>query len=132
MLSLPGGPLVLTAGPPSERPRGLGVPRTPLPLTLLQELTSPRLIKSHLPYRFLPSDLHNGDSKVRPWALRDRVPPRAGVGVPSSVPRGPGVVRPWYRPPLSLRVSHLGVLRVEVGLDQPKSSLCLLKAEDSR
>ncbi|EMP33995.1 Sulfotransferase 4A1 [Chelonia mydas] len=28
------------------------------------ELTSPRLIKSHLPYRFLPSDLHNGDSKV--------------------------------------------------------------------
>lgn len=30
----------------------------------LQELTSPRLIKSHLPYRFLPSDLHNGDSKV--------------------------------------------------------------------
>uniref|UniRef100_A0A8C9UMH3 Sulfotransferase n=1 Tax=Spermophilus dauricus TaxID=99837 RepID=A0A8C9UMH3_SPEDA len=30
----------------------------------LPELTSPRLIKSHLPYRFLPSDLHNGDSKV--------------------------------------------------------------------
>ncbi|KAK2120972.1 hypothetical protein P7K49_002358 [Saguinus oedipus] len=30
----------------------------------MQELTSPRLIKSHLPYRFLPSDLHNGDSKV--------------------------------------------------------------------
>ncbi|XP_047910533.1 sulfotransferase 4A1 isoform X2 [Anser cygnoides] len=28
------------------------------------ELTSPRLIKSHLPYRFLPSDLHNGNSKV--------------------------------------------------------------------
>ena len=34
------------------------------PLCLPQELTSPRLIKSHLPYRFLPSDLHNGDSKV--------------------------------------------------------------------
>jgi sulfotransferase 4A1 len=33
-------------------------------LFCLQELTSPRLIKSHLPYRFLPSDLHNGDSKV--------------------------------------------------------------------
>lgn len=35
----------------------------------LQELTSPRLIKSHLPYRFLPSDLHNGDSKVMPCPL---------------------------------------------------------------
>nr|XP_004610797.1 unnamed protein product [Sorex araneus] len=33
-------------------------------LDILKELTSPRLIKSHLPYRFLPSDLHDGDSKV--------------------------------------------------------------------
>ncbi|XP_031511980.1 sulfotransferase 4A1 [Papio anubis] len=33
-------------------------------LDIIKELTSPRLIKSHLPYRFLPSDLHNGDSKV--------------------------------------------------------------------
>ncbi|CAJ0935252.1 unnamed protein product [Ranitomeya imitator] len=32
--------------------------------TFSQELTSPRLIKSHLPYRFLPTDLHNGESKV--------------------------------------------------------------------
>lgn len=31
----------------------------------LQELTSPRLIKSHLPYRFLPTALHNGEAKVR-------------------------------------------------------------------
>ncbi|CDQ85722.1 unnamed protein product, partial [Oncorhynchus mykiss] len=29
-----------------------------------QELTSPRLIKSHLPYRFLPTAMHNGESKV--------------------------------------------------------------------
>lgn len=29
-----------------------------------QELTSPRLIKSHLPYRFLPSAMHNGEGKV--------------------------------------------------------------------
>ncbi|KAF6340557.1 sulfotransferase family 4A member 1 [Rhinolophus ferrumequinum] len=33
-------------------------------LDIIKELTSPRLIKSHLPYRFLPSDLHNGESKV--------------------------------------------------------------------
>ncbi|XP_054941313.1 sulfotransferase 4A1 isoform X1 [Physeter macrocephalus] len=33
-------------------------------LDIIKELTSPRLIKSHLPYRFLPSDLHSGDSKV--------------------------------------------------------------------
>ncbi|NXQ38585.1 ST4A1 Sulfotransferase, partial [Catharus fuscescens] len=33
-------------------------------LDIIKELTSPRLIKSHLPYRFLPSDLHNGNSKV--------------------------------------------------------------------
>nr|XP_020738686.1 sulfotransferase 4A1 [Odocoileus virginianus texanus] len=33
-------------------------------LDIIKELTSPRLIKSHLPYRFLPSDLHNGDSKA--------------------------------------------------------------------
>lgn len=31
-----------------------------------QELTSPRLIKSHLPYRFLPTALHNGEAKVSP------------------------------------------------------------------
>uniref|UniRef100_A0A803TR33 Sulfotransferase n=1 Tax=Anolis carolinensis TaxID=28377 RepID=A0A803TR33_ANOCA len=36
----------------------------PIQGSLQQELTSPRLIKSHLPYRFLPSDLHSGDSKV--------------------------------------------------------------------
>uniref|UniRef100_A0A2K5K0E9 Sulfotransferase n=1 Tax=Colobus angolensis palliatus TaxID=336983 RepID=A0A2K5K0E9_COLAP len=35
-------------------------------LDIIKELTSPRLIKSHLPYRFLPSDLHNGDSKRVP------------------------------------------------------------------
>ncbi|MGH0115693.1 UNVERIFIED_CONTAM: hypothetical protein FKN15_038016 [Acipenser sinensis] len=34
-------------------------------LDIIQELTSPRLIKSHLPYRFLPTALHNGESKVR-------------------------------------------------------------------
>ena len=39
-------------------------PLNAIPSDPLQELTSPRLIKSHLPYRFLPSDLHNGDSKV--------------------------------------------------------------------
>ncbi|XP_042191225.1 sulfotransferase 4A1 [Callorhinchus milii] len=33
-------------------------------LDIIKELTSPRLIKSHLPYRFLPTDLHNGESKV--------------------------------------------------------------------
>ncbi|XP_034993878.2 sulfotransferase 4A1 [Zootoca vivipara] len=33
-------------------------------LDIIKELTSPRLIKSHLPYRFLPSDLHSGESKV--------------------------------------------------------------------
>ncbi|XP_067856202.1 sulfotransferase 4A1 isoform X3 [Heptranchias perlo] len=33
-------------------------------LDIIKELTSPRLIKSHLPYRFLPTDLHNGQSKV--------------------------------------------------------------------
>ncbi|KAF2985574.1 hypothetical protein EK904_004446, partial [Melospiza melodia maxima] len=33
-------------------------------LDIIKELTSSRLIKSHLPYRFLPSDLHNGNSKV--------------------------------------------------------------------
>uniref|UniRef100_A0A3Q3AH29 Sulfotransferase n=1 Tax=Kryptolebias marmoratus TaxID=37003 RepID=A0A3Q3AH29_KRYMA len=31
---------------------------------LLQELTSPRLIKSHLPYRFLPKAMHHGEAKV--------------------------------------------------------------------
>lgn len=34
-----------------------------------QELTSPRLIKSHLPYRFLPSALHNGEAKVRHFCV---------------------------------------------------------------
>ncbi|ETE61098.1 Sulfotransferase 4A1, partial [Ophiophagus hannah] len=33
-------------------------------LDIIKELTSPRLIKSHLPYRFLPSDLHSGESKI--------------------------------------------------------------------
>ncbi|RXM34729.1 EF-hand calcium-binding domain-containing protein 6 [Acipenser ruthenus] len=33
-------------------------------LDIIQELTSPRLIKSHLPYRFLPTALHNGESKM--------------------------------------------------------------------
>ncbi|CAB1345829.1 unnamed protein product [Coregonus sp. 'balchen'] len=33
-------------------------------LEIIQELTSPRLIKSHLPYRFLPTAMHNGESKV--------------------------------------------------------------------
>uniref|UniRef100_A0A3P8YUD4 Sulfotransferase n=1 Tax=Esox lucius TaxID=8010 RepID=A0A3P8YUD4_ESOLU len=33
-------------------------------LDIIQELTSPRLIKSHLPYRFLPTAMHNGESKV--------------------------------------------------------------------
>lgn len=33
-------------------------------VALPQELTSPRLIKSHLPYRFLPTALHNGEAKV--------------------------------------------------------------------
>ncbi|XP_068615721.1 sulfotransferase 4A1 [Brachionichthys hirsutus] len=33
-------------------------------LDIIQELTSPRLIKSHLPYRFLPAALHNGEAKV--------------------------------------------------------------------
>uniref|UniRef100_A0A8C6UD78 Sulfotransferase n=1 Tax=Neogobius melanostomus TaxID=47308 RepID=A0A8C6UD78_9GOBI len=30
----------------------------------VQELTSPRLIKSHLPFRFLPSAMHHGEGKV--------------------------------------------------------------------
>ncbi|KAI2665520.1 Sulfotransferase 4A1 [Labeo rohita] len=33
-------------------------------LEIIQELTSPRLIKSHLPYRFLPTAMHNGEGKV--------------------------------------------------------------------
>ncbi|XP_010792416.1 sulfotransferase 4A1 [Notothenia coriiceps] len=33
-------------------------------LDIIQELTSPRLIKSHLPYRFLPTAMHNGEAKV--------------------------------------------------------------------
>uniref|UniRef100_A0A3B3XWS4 Sulfotransferase n=1 Tax=Poecilia mexicana TaxID=48701 RepID=A0A3B3XWS4_9TELE len=33
-------------------------------LDVIQELTSPRLIKSHLPYRFLPTAMHNGEAKV--------------------------------------------------------------------
>lgn len=35
----------------------------------VQELTSPRLIKSHLPYQFLPSALHNGEAKVRHFCV---------------------------------------------------------------
>ncbi|XP_015427433.1 PREDICTED: sulfotransferase 4A1-like [Myotis davidii] len=60
-------------------------------LDIIKELTSPRLIKSHLPYRFLPSDLHNGDSKVMPCPSRWPVPSR---------PPRPREVRPWcQRPP---------------------------------
>uniref|UniRef100_A0A3Q2WLV9 Sulfotransferase n=1 Tax=Haplochromis burtoni TaxID=8153 RepID=A0A3Q2WLV9_HAPBU len=33
-------------------------------LDIIQELSSPRLIKSHLPYRFLPTAMHNGEAKV--------------------------------------------------------------------
>lgn len=33
-------------------------------LDIIQELTSPRLIKSHLPFRFLPSAMHQGEGKV--------------------------------------------------------------------
>ncbi|CAL8405381.1 unnamed protein product [Arctogadus glacialis] len=33
-------------------------------LDIIQELTSPRLIKSHLPYRFLPAAMHSGEAKV--------------------------------------------------------------------
>ncbi|XP_059360916.1 sulfotransferase 4A1-like [Carassius carassius] len=33
-------------------------------LEIIQELTSPRLIKSHLPYRFMPTAMHNGEGKV--------------------------------------------------------------------
>ncbi|XP_037551875.1 sulfotransferase 4A1 isoform X2 [Nematolebias whitei] len=33
-------------------------------LDIIQELTSPRLIKSHLPYRFLPKAMHHGEAKV--------------------------------------------------------------------
>lgn len=40
----------------------------------LQELTSPRLIKSHLPYRFLPTAMHNGEAKVSPLRLDTAYP----------------------------------------------------------
>lgn len=43
----------------------------PLVSVLLQELTSPRLIKSHLPYRFLPTALHNGEAKVSVVAAKN-------------------------------------------------------------
>ncbi|XP_061662959.1 sulfotransferase 4A1 isoform X2 [Syngnathoides biaculeatus] len=33
-------------------------------LDIIKELTSPRLIKSHLPYRFLPTGMHNGEAKI--------------------------------------------------------------------
>ncbi|CAB1433703.1 unnamed protein product [Pleuronectes platessa] len=33
-------------------------------LDIIQELTSPRLIKSHLPYRFLPTAMQHGEAKV--------------------------------------------------------------------
>ncbi|XP_057711585.1 sulfotransferase 4A1 isoform X2 [Corythoichthys intestinalis] len=33
-------------------------------LDIIKELTSPRLIKSHLPYRFLPRGMHNGEAKI--------------------------------------------------------------------
>nr|XP_057924542.1 sulfotransferase 4A1 isoform X2 [Doryrhamphus excisus]XP_057924543.1 sulfotransferase 4A1 isoform X2 [Doryrhamphus excisus] len=33
-------------------------------LDIIKELMSPRLIKSHLPYRFLPRGIHNGEAKV--------------------------------------------------------------------
>lgn len=38
---------------------------------LPQELTSPRLIKSHLPYRFLPTALHEGEAKVSAVKMAD-------------------------------------------------------------
>ncbi|XP_061618016.1 sulfotransferase 4A1 [Phyllopteryx taeniolatus] len=33
-------------------------------LDIIKELTSPRLIKSHLPYRFLPTGMHIGEAKI--------------------------------------------------------------------
>ncbi|XP_077399305.1 sulfotransferase 4A1 isoform X2 [Vanacampus margaritifer] len=33
-------------------------------LDIIKELTSPRFIKSHLPYRFLPTGMHNGEAKI--------------------------------------------------------------------
>ncbi|XP_077357133.1 sulfotransferase 4A1 isoform X2 [Festucalex cinctus] len=33
-------------------------------LDIIKELTSPRLIKSHLPYRFLPTGMHDGEAKL--------------------------------------------------------------------
>lgn len=95
--SLPGVALVPTPRPSPPGPTGKALsPVCPLiasPLALLQELTSPRLIKSHLPYRFLPSDLHNGDSKVIPCS-----PSQAGLPPSSSqrtwAERDPGVGRP--------------------------------------
>uniref|UniRef100_H3BCG6 Sulfotransferase n=1 Tax=Latimeria chalumnae TaxID=7897 RepID=H3BCG6_LATCH len=51
-------------GTPELKDRVEEYPPPPSSDLVKQELTSSRLIKSHLPYRFLPTDLHDGESKV--------------------------------------------------------------------
>lgn len=99
--------------------------------TLSQELTSPRLVKSHLPYRFLPSDLHNGDSKVIPCS-----PSQAGLP-PSSSQRTWVEQDPvWAADPATACISSIsvtlvvwGFLVAELGLGQPQFSRCVAGRE---
>nr|XP_005994041.1 PREDICTED: sulfotransferase 4A1 isoform X2 [Latimeria chalumnae] len=67
-LITPAGEVLYLSTEQADRLPHLGLIPTlegPLPGgKMVQELTSSRLIKSHLPYRFLPTDLHDGESKV--------------------------------------------------------------------
>nr|XP_014342706.1 PREDICTED: sulfotransferase 4A1 isoform X1 [Latimeria chalumnae] len=67
-LITPAGEVLYLSTEQADRLPHLGLIPTlegPLPGgKMVKELTSSRLIKSHLPYRFLPTDLHDGESKV--------------------------------------------------------------------